>query len=77
MIMTYNLDWRSEIMNLETAVEFSNREVTNDLLDWLDQHISRFYSVVRGGKIKKQLVDFKSPSQRVRKFLIQAIERHL
>lgn len=77
MIMTYNLDWRSEVMNLETAVEFSNREVTNDLLEWLDQHISKFYSVVRAGKIKKQLVDFSSPSQRVRKFLIQAIERHL
>lgn len=77
MIMTYNLDWRSEVMNLETAVEFSSREIANDLVDWLDQHIPHFFSVVRGGKIKKQLVKFTSPRQRVRKFLIQAIERHL
>lgn len=53
MVMTYNFDWRSELLNLETAVELTSESVTADLHAWLDQHESNFHLVAEGGSVKK------------------------
>lgn len=77
MVMTYNIDWRSEIMNLENAVEFTSSELADDLGRWLRSAKGRFTPVVREGRLLKTPLSEKRPGDFMRRLLIQSIEKHL
>lgn len=77
MVMTYNLDWRSEILNLETAVEFCSRALTEDLRDWLELHAHHFKLVLKDGDLLKSSVADLTTSTLLKRLVIQAIEKQL
>lgn len=77
MVMTYNLDWRSEVLNLETAVEFKSRALCDDLQTWLKQHRQQFALVAANGRVLKKSTLPVNPSDLVKRFIIQAIEKQL
>jgi putative cardiolipin synthase len=77
MVMTYNLDWRSEVLNLETAVEFASPCLTQDLQDWLNEHQERFHLVATEGRVLKVPEGDVAASNIFKRLVIQAIEKQL
>lgn len=77
MIMTYNIDWRSESKNLETAVEFDCPLLSEALRTWISNHQQQFSLVANQGKVHKMLVEPTTAADLVKKLVILSIEKHL
>lgn len=77
MLMTYNIDWRSEIKNLETALQFRHLELSMKLQDWLDLHESKFKLVATDSRLLKQSLTEKQPNDHFTRLVIRALETHL
>lgn len=77
MMMTYNIDWRSEIKNLETALEFKSPQMTRQMQDWLDRHQNEFTLVAKGQAALREPLRDESSSDYFRRLVIFSIEKHL
>lgn len=77
MLMTYNIDWRSETKNLETALHFQDQALYTRLHDWLHEHQKYFVLVANHTRLLKSAYRDQSASDRIRRWVIQAIEKHL
>lgn len=77
MIMSYNLDWRSQIKNLESALLIPSLEATRQLKEWLIEHESQFRLIAKGQELFKEPIQPKTTKDLVQKWTIQSIEKHL
>jgi putative cardiolipin synthase len=77
LLMTYNMDWRSELKNLESAILFSSLEVTNKLHEWLETERPRFIQVAEQGNLLKSPISPNCAKDWMKKIIIQSIEKHL
>lgn len=77
MLMTYNIDWRSETKNLETALHFQNPELYKRLRAWLDEHQKNFVLVANHTRLLKTPYKDHKTSDLLRRLVIQSIEKHL
>jgi len=77
MLMTYNLDWRSDRKNLETAVQFSGQSIYRELEAWLFSQKEKFLCATAHGQLWKQPVRAQSPTEKMKRVIIQAIEKQL
>lgn len=77
MLMTYNIDWRSEIKNLETALQFKSQSLSQDLRNWLSELQDHFTLVANHQDILKTPLEEKKPADFFTRWMIRSLEKHL